>query len=197
MSSGNSNDRRIVQASGSAAEPVVAIVTALGEIAITLHVAAAPHSCRYVLDLVDRGTLSPSSVFRVVTARNEASAGSRPSVEAAQFGHRCDDPDIPQIIPHEGTSSTGLRHRRGTVSLARYRPGAVYGSFFVCYRDEPCLDQGGHRNPDCQGFAAFGSVLSGWPVLEAIYSRAEESEYLSRPVLIPAVRREPTRRSSF
>jgi peptidyl-prolyl cis-trans isomerase A (cyclophilin A) len=174
------------------AEPAILVVTGLGEIAITLHTQAAPHSCGYILDLVDRGVLSPSSVFRVVTAKNEASQGRRPSVEAAQFGLRCDDPETPQIILHEGTSSTGLRHLRGTVSLARYRPGAVYGSFFVCYRDEPCLDQGGQRNPDRQGFAAFGSVLSGWPTLEAIYSRAAESEYLAQPVPISLVRRKET-----
>lgn len=170
-------------------EPVIVIVTALGEIAITLHAGAAPHSCNYVLELVDGGALSPSSVFRVVTAKNDASRGRRPSVEAAQFGLRCDNPDTPQLIPHEGTSSTGLRHVRGTVSLARYRPGAVYGSFFVCYRDEPCLDQGGQRAPDREGFAAFGSVLSGWPALEAIYSKAVESEYLSEPIPIRLVRR--------
>jgi peptidyl-prolyl cis-trans isomerase A (cyclophilin A) len=172
----------------SSAEPAIVVDSALGQIVIALHAGAAPHSCGYVLDLVDRGALSSSSVFRVVTAKNDASGGRRPSVEAAQFGLRCDDPETPQIIPHEGTLSTGLRHRRGTVSLARYRPGAVYGSFFVCYRDEPCLDQGGQRNPDREGFAAFGSVLSGWPALNAIYSRAEESEYLTQPLPISIVR---------
>lgn len=169
----------------SPTEQVIEIYTSLGCIAIKLRPRRAPYSCAYILSLIERGRLSNSSVFRVVTVENHASP-HLPCVEVAQFGHRCDDPNVPIVLPHESTAQTGLRHVRGTASLPRYRPGAVYESFFICFRDEPCLDYGGNRNPDHQGFAAFGSVVAGWPVLETIYALAGDDEYPADPVRISA-----------
>ena len=34
-------------------------------------------------------------------------------------------------------------------------------AFFICIGDQPSLDFGGMRNPDGQGFAAFGRVVEG------------------------------------
>jgi peptidyl-prolyl cis-trans isomerase A (cyclophilin A) len=143
------------------------VETALGEVAVALREDAAPQSCRYVLELVDRGALNCSSVFRIVTPGNDALRDFAP-IEGIQLGYRCADPATPIVVAHETTTQTGLRHVRGTVSLPRWRPGATYESFFICLRDEPALDHGGIRNPDRQGFAAFGSVVGGRPVLEAI-----------------------------
>ncbi len=42
------------------------------------------------------------------------------------------------------------------------------GAFFVCLGDQPELDFGGKRNPDGQGFAAFGRVTSGMKLLRKI-----------------------------
>lgn len=41
------------------------------------------------------------------------------------------------------------------------------GAFFVCIGDQPELDFGGKRNPDGQGFAAFGQVTSGMELIRA------------------------------
>jgi peptidyl-prolyl cis-trans isomerase A (cyclophilin A) len=162
------------------------VETSLGEVAVALRPDAAPQSCRYVLQLVDRGALNCSSVFRIVTPGNDVLRDRAP-IEVVQLGHRCSDPATPIVVTHETTAQTGLRHVRGTVSLPRWRPGATYESFFICLRDEPALDHSGSRNPDRQGFAAFGSVVGGWPVLEAIRSRAEEQEYLSQPIPVMRV----------
>ena len=54
-----------------------------------------------------------------------------------------------------------LLHRDGTVSMARSGPDSATSSFFICIGDQPELDFGGKRNPDGQGFAAFGRVVSG------------------------------------
>ena len=111
----------------------------------------APISSRYFLHDVDTGLLDGSSIFRIVTLE----------IEVIQMGLCETNSHIAPTIEHEPTGRTGLRHVQGTVSLARFAPGAVYHSFFVCMRDEPSLDQGGARNPDGMGFAAFGFVASG------------------------------------
>ena len=63
---------------------------------------------------------------------------------------------------------TGLRHRDGTVSMARDEPGTATSSFFICIGRQPELDFGGRRNPDGQGFAAFGRVVKGMDVVRRI-----------------------------
>ena len=106
------------------------------------------------------------------------------------MGRRETNPAISPSITHETTGMTGLRHRRGTVSLARFAPGAVYHSLFVCMRDEPGLDEGGSRQPDGQGFAAFGSVVEGFEHLAHFFDEnADAAEYLERPVVMHSVRR--------
>jgi peptidyl-prolyl cis-trans isomerase A (cyclophilin A) len=77
-----------------------------------------------------------------------------------------------------------LRHRDGTLSMARRAIGSTAASFFICVGDQPELDHGGYRHPDGQGFAAFGRVLEGMDVVCAIWRRAESSAMLARPVEI-------------
>jgi peptidyl-prolyl cis-trans isomerase A (cyclophilin A) len=167
----------------------IIVETAYGDIRIELHERAAPHSCCYVLNLVDRGALTPCSIFRIVTPVNDP-GGAHAPIEVIQLGHRCADPDTAIVVAHETTAQTGLRHLRGTVSLPRWRPGAAYDSICLCLRDEPALDYGGPRNPDGQGFAAFGAVVGGWQVLDAIRSRAENQDYLLQPIPVMKVRRD-------
>jgi cyclophilin family peptidyl-prolyl cis-trans isomerase len=74
-------------------------------------------------------------------------------------------------IAHEPTSRTGLRHGNGTLSIARDAVGTgTAGAFFICIGDQPELDFGGKRNPDGQGFAAFGHVTSGMKLVRTIWS---------------------------
>src|SRR5437867_4887633 len=61
-------------------------------------------------------------------------------------------------IPLERTSVTGLRHTDGAISMARGQPDSATSGWFICINDQPSLDFGGARNPDGQGFAAFGRV---------------------------------------
>ena len=48
---------------------------------------------------------------------------------------------------------------------------------------------GGRRNPDGQGFAAFGQVVDGMDVVRAIHGRAEASDRLQAPIAIMRVAR--------
>jgi peptidyl-prolyl cis-trans isomerase A (cyclophilin A) len=74
---------------------------------------------------------------------------------------------LPQIA-HEPTSRTGIRHRDATISMARNAPGSAMGDFFITVGPMPAMDEGGGRNADRQGFAAFGRVEEGMDVVRAI-----------------------------
>lgn len=156
---------------------------------ITLHTAAAPVSTEYFLADVDAGRYDGTSIFRIVNLHNQPR--NHPSkIEVIQMGLRETDPTILPSLRHESTGSTGLRHRRGAVSLARFAPGAVYHSFFVCMRDEPGLDQGGSRHPDGLGFAVFGAVHEGFEALERFFiNQARSAEYPQNPAVLQTVRR--------
>jgi peptidyl-prolyl cis-trans isomerase A (cyclophilin A) len=156
---------------------------------IAVCVAEAPASSAYFLAAVDAGIFDGSSIFRIVNVENQP-AHHPAKIEVIQMGLREHDPSIVPSIPHESTNMTGLRHRRGMVSLARFAPGAVYHSFFVCMRDEPCLDEGGARNPDGLGFAAFGYVTEGFEELQRIFAEHSHGvEYLGTPIRLRTVRR--------
>lgn len=169
--------------------PLVEVRTADCSFTIAVCTQEAPISAGYFLSAVDSRALEGSAIFRIVTLHNQP-ADFPVKIAVVQMGHREDDPMIPATIPHEPTSVTGLRHRRGTVSLARFAPGAVYHSWFVCMRDEPSLDEGGARQPDGQGFAAFGEVVAGFEQLQRLFADyAHGPEYLLRPIPLHAVRR--------
>lgn len=156
---------------------------------IAVCAAEAPISSAYFLADVDAGVLDGSAIFRIVNLENQP-ASHPAKIEVIQMGLRQNDTAIPATIQHESTNMTGLRHRRGTVSLARFAAGAVYHSMFVCMRDEPCLDEGGARNPDGLGFAAFGYVAEGFEQLQRIFAEHRHGEeFLRAPIRLLTVRR--------
>jgi peptidyl-prolyl cis-trans isomerase A (cyclophilin A) len=151
----------------------------------------APISGGYFLRDVDEGLLDGSSIFRIVNLQNQP-ATVPAKIEVIQMGLREMNPAIPPALEHEPTGRTGLLHRQGVVSLARFAPGAVYHSFFVCMRDEPALDQGGGRNPDGMGFAAFGFIARGFEHLQRVFAahaEASRPEYLDTPLILQHFRR--------
>lgn len=165
------------------------VVTARGAFSLCLDYRRSPVTCRYFAELAVAGRLDGSSVFRIVTPDNEPDeAGAISVVQLGLRGERRAD-RIP--MPHESTQLTGLRHRRWTVSAARFRVGELYGSFFICMRDEPCLDHGGARNPDHEGFAAFGRVDSGYETLADLHRQAGPSAILENPIPVHRVELKP------
>lgn len=159
------------------------IKTELGYFSIRLNTESAPETSSYFASLFDAGAFDGSSVFRIVSATNAEMRANAP-IEVVQLGSS-DMSDIAEpSIAHEDTGKTGLRHCKGAISAARGEVGENYGSFFICMRDEPELDFGGARHPDGNGFAAFGMVESGFDIVQAIFAKAEDSEYLSHPIAI-------------
>ena len=169
---------------------LVEVTTSLGAFTLEVFPDAAPLSAGNFLDYVDAGFLSEGSFYRIPTPANEPHRDY--PIEVLQFGWKWieDGKGAPiPPIPLEPTSETGLRHRKGSVSTARFeRNNGGYG-FFICMRDEPELDEGGRRHPDGAGFAAFGQVLAGWDTLARILGRAEAQHMLNTPVPITSARR--------
>src|SRR5262249_35806318 len=92
-------------------------------------------------------------------------------------------------IKLERTNKTGLAHKDGTISMARDGPDTATGDFFICIGDQPALDFGGRRNPDGQGFAAFGKVVQGMEVVKKIQGAPAKGQALTPPVKILKVQR--------
>jgi peptidyl-prolyl cis-trans isomerase A (cyclophilin A) len=73
--------------------------------------------------------------------------------------------------------------------MARLTPDSAVSDFFICIGDQPELDFGGQRNPDGQGFAAFGTVTSGMDVVRAIQRSPADGQSLDPPVTITRIAR--------
>jgi len=92
-------------------------------------------------------------------------------------------PDAFPPIALERTSVTGLHHLDGTISMGRSAsPDSAASEIFICIGDQPSLDFGGMRNPDGQGFAAFGQVVHGMDVVRKIQTSPAEKQKL-----VPAI----------
>ncbi|MAZ65102.1 MAG: hypothetical protein CMG51_02095 [Candidatus Marinimicrobia bacterium] len=68
-------------------------------------------------------------------------------------------------------------------------PGTASSEIFICINDQPELDFGGKRNPDSQGFAAFGKVISGMDVIRKIQLLPETNQILDKVVKVNSIQR--------
>jgi peptidyl-prolyl cis-trans isomerase A (cyclophilin A) len=76
--------------------------------------------------------------------------------------------------------------------MARSAPASATCSFFICINNQPSLDYGGKRNPDGQGFAAFGKVIQGMDVVKTIQQLyPEQGQYFKPVVKIISITRIP------
>jgi peptidyl-prolyl cis-trans isomerase A (cyclophilin A) len=117
-----------------------------------------------------------------VTASNQESDPVTIAVVQAN-ANPAREKELPPPIPLERTRNTGLRHLDATVSMARAEPDTAGDHFFICIGDQLALDFGGARNPDGQGFAAFGKVVKGMDVVRKIHASPAEGQKLA-----PAIR---------
>ena len=166
----------------------VLLVTEIGEIEIEVDSARAPATAENFLYYVDAGHYDGGQFHRTVTPDNQPQNDVKIEVVQASVAEaRTSEGRSP--IPLERTSSTGLSHRDGTISMARDGADSATSSFFLCIGDQPELDFGGKRNPDGQGFAAFGRVVRGLDVVRKIQASPREEQRLTPPVRILSARR--------
>jgi peptidyl-prolyl cis-trans isomerase A (cyclophilin A) len=174
------------QAAG-AAPPVVVIETALGEIRVALDPAHAPATAANFLRYVDEHFFDDTSFYRTVKPDNQPN--NTVKIEVIQGGLDDEAGVGYGPITLERTSVTGLRHFDGVISMARDGPDTASSEFFICIGDQPELDFGGRRNPDGQGFAAFGRVVSGMDVVRKIQQSPANEQRLTPEVTILRIRR--------
>lgn len=160
---------------------ILKISTRFGVIEIKLHTEKAPATCRFFIEALESSHFDGATVFRILGDPNQIPNHPAP-IQVVQFGRMPRSRSDLHVIRHEDTCMTGLRHVRGAVSAARFNPGQVYPSFFICLRDEPALDYAGKRQMDGKGFAVFGEVVRGIEVVDELYQWVEKEEYLSEPL---------------
>ena len=136
----------------------VRLETTAGPITVAVDTPRAPITATNFLAYVDEHRFDGTSFYRAARRR------TRPGEGLVQGGinHHIANSRMP--IAHEPTGKTGIRNTDGTLSMARNAPGTAMGDFFIVVGDGRYLDQ----RPDYPGYAAFGHVVSGMPVVRAI-----------------------------
>ncbi|HET7468309.1 MAG TPA: peptidylprolyl isomerase [Gemmatimonadales bacterium] len=167
--------------------PRVLIKTEMGDIEAEVDTIHAPITAENFLRYVDLGFYRFGRFHRTVRADNQPA--DKVKIAVIQAGlDSLRVKDFPPI-KLERTKLTGLRHKDGTLSMARDGPDTATSDFFICIGDQPSLDFGGKRNPDGQGFAAFGRVVLGMDVVRKIQSASAQGQRLLPPVAILSIAR--------
>lgn len=163
------------------------IKTSLGDITVALYPEQAPITTANFLNYINNHLYDGSSFFRVCTRVNEADREIK--IEVIQGGNIPEEKQS-KPISLETTAQTKLLHKNGILSMARdSMPDSATSEFFICINDQPQLDFGGKRNPDGQGFAAFGKVIKGMKVVKKIQKQKVNDQHLITPVTIYSIRR--------
>ncbi|MCA1758379.1 MAG: peptidylprolyl isomerase, partial [Bacteroidales bacterium] len=137
--------------------PKVEFQTPMGKIVMKIDTVHAPVTAKNFLAHVEKGTFNNAVFYRTVRPDNQSNNSVK--IEVIQGGLFSDEEIEKHTgISHETTKETELKHLDGTISMARNEPGTASTEFFICIGNQPELDFGGKRNPDGQGFAAFGKV---------------------------------------
>lgn len=203
---GNASPRKVVRpapAPAAAPAPIpladtvrVILTTELGPIELELDGKHAPISTANFLHYVDTRRYDGMTFYRAM----HLEWGDPPN-GLVQAGVR-DPRKLFPPIAHEPTSQTGVLHKAGAISMARFAPGTATSDFSILLSDMAGLDADpASTNPELQaGFAAFGHVVSGMDVVRRIWDtpRSEtagegglKGQMLSPPVKVLTVRRAP------
>lgn len=178
-------------ARAAGAKPRVVIQTDHGAIVVELEAGKAPITCANFLRYVDARKYDGGSIYRASRTKGVKGAGSIQGGPAARVRRFAP-------IAHESTRTTGLRHRAGTISVARNAPGTATADFFICASAAPYLDAHPGAPGDNQGFAAFGTVVEGMAVVRKILALpttgtplvpAMKGQMLNPPVQILGMKR--------
>jgi peptidyl-prolyl cis-trans isomerase A (cyclophilin A) len=170
----------------------VVLTTDAGAIIVELDGRHAPVTTANFLAYVDQHRFDGTVFYRAARTRGAPGRGF------VQGGIRHVIRGSLPPIAHEPTSSTGLRHVDGTISMARAQEGAgAMGDFFIIVGGPmPQMDAHGGE----PGFAAFGRVVEGMDAVRRILAAptvpeagrgAMRGQMLTAPVRIISARRAP------
>lgn len=174
----------------------IEIVTELGTITADLFHKQAPITVRNVVRYIDSRRYDGTTFYRAM----ELDWGAQPN-GLIQMGIR----DAAKLFPpiaHEPTSQTGIKHKAGTLSLARNAPGTGRADFSILMSDLESYDADpASDNPELRaGYAAFGQVVSGMDVARKIFEAPRSAtegvglmkgQMLGPPIKVLRIRRLP------
>ena len=162
------------------------ISTELGDITVEIYADKAPVTAANFLIYVDKNRFQHSKFYRVV--RDDNQSDNEVKIDVIQGGIYSEEKMFTPIV-HETTRETGILHKDGVISMARNEPGTATSEFFICIVNQPELDYGGKRNPDGQGFAAFGKVVDGMDIVRKIHQQPADGQMLAPEIRINSVNR--------
>lgn len=173
----------------------IAMVTSAGTIELELDHQHAPITVENFVRYVEARKFDGITFYRAM----RLAWGDQPN-GLIQAGLQANPLKVFKPIAHEPTSATGILHKAGTISMARYAPGTATADFSILLSDLTALNADPKASdPDGQaGFAAFGRVVSGMDVVRKIWdsplslTKGEgplKGQMLDPPVKVLTVRR--------
>lgn len=164
------------------------IQTALGNIEIALFTQKAPVTVANFIAYIQQSAFTGGEFYRVVGPDNDQGT---PPISVIQGRTNPQFEDFPPIVL-ETTKLSGIKHKDGTLSMARGGPNTATQQFFICVGEQSSLDYGGARNPDGQGFAAFGRVTAGMDIVKKIQrnrqAKVVEDPYIKNQILAQPIK---------
>ncbi|WP_322065425.1 peptidylprolyl isomerase [Burkholderia ubonensis] len=137
------------------AHPVVQLKTSQGDIRVELYPEKAPKTVANFLDYVKAGQYNGTIFHRVIKGF---------MIQGGGYKANFDEKPTRAPIPLE--SRNGLKNTLGTIAMARTSdPNSATAQFFINTVDNGGLD---YPNPDGNGYAVFGKVVSGLDVVKKI-----------------------------
>lgn len=144
----------------------VVMTTEQGVIELALDHAHAPLTVENFVRYADLRRFDGMAFYRVMRL-----PWGDPPNGLIQAGLRGDPRKMLKPVAHEPTSLTGLTHKAGSLSMARFAPGTATADFSILLSDIPQLDANPtSSDPEAQaGFAVFGQVVTGMDVVRRIF----------------------------
>lgn len=142
-----------------AANPKVLMKTSKGDIEIELFEDKAPITVKNFLSYVDKGHYKGTIFHRVINNFMIQGGGFDKNMKEKSTG-----------APIENEASNGLKNEEGTLAMARTNnPQSATAQFFINVANNSFLDHTA-KTESGYGYAVFGKVTSGMPIVNQIKS---------------------------
>jgi len=169
-------------------EPHVLISTTAGDIEVELYPDKAPKSVAGFLANVDKGIYKGAAFYRVLKNEDLGADNNEGLIQGGVYKTDLSKAAQP-FIEHESPKQTGLSNTSGAISLARTTPGSASTEFFICIGDQTQFDSSRRTNPDGLGYAVFGKVFTGMPVVRSIQSGKNNGDQMVNQIKILDIKR--------
>jgi peptidyl-prolyl cis-trans isomerase B (cyclophilin B) len=163
--------------------PRVGLETSKGKIVLELYAGKAPQSVKNFLAYVDAGYYDGTIFHRVIPDFMIQGGGF-----TAEMKKKRTQPPI------RNEADNGVRNERGTIAMARTQdPHSATAQFFINTKNNDFLNHKG-KTPQGWGYAAFGRVVEGMGVVDAIskaktVTRGMYRNVPAEPIVITRARR--------